>query len=167
MSPGSPPPVLLGWFCSLLPLTARYKYIYLPKYLEMKKRHLILIGIISCIVLVAIYFLTSAIEDLRSKPWLASQMALEQHNEIFCLIQETVDKDKCLSRYAYEFNNSNSCMKIDNAEKRDSCLISLLFLDNKIDCSNVQNGMMRSGCVVAKSYGIAETNISLNIDFDV
>jgi len=134
---------------------------------KMKKWKWILTGAIIFVVLLAIDFSASTIEDLGNDPEWANRLALKHHNDIFCVVQESANKDKCLDKFAYQFNNSNSCMKIENSDKRDVCLISLLFLDNDFDCSRIIEAKLRSACENKDSYDFGRTGGSINVSFDI
>lgn len=112
-------------------------------------------------------FTRSTVEDLRNDPEWANRMALKNHNDIFCVVQESANKDKCLDKFAYQFNSSSSCMKIESSDERDICLISLLFLDNDFDCSRIMETRLRYACENKDSYDFGRTGGSINVSFDI
>ena len=133
----------------------------------MKTRKTISTGIMFVLFLV-IFIAVIMIDNIRNKPWLLTNKAMEDQTDIYCLFQKTaIEKGNCLSKYAYELNSSVSCMKIKNLEKHDLCLMQLLFLDNKIECSDIEGTSLRSGCVAAVTYGISKAGSLENhkIDF--
>ena len=109
-------------------------------------------------------------DNFRSSSSELRKLAIESENDIFCMLQkENTDKEKCLKYYAYHYNSSESCLKIDKQDTRDSCLVSLLFLNNQFECSYIDDAALQSSCEamnqfnLSNGYDISELEVELDI----
>lgn len=122
----------------------------------MKKYQMIFTGV-AVFLLIGVLVVISVFEDARSKPWLLTEKALEDENYFYCLIQkQELDKAKCLDKYAYYYNTTDPCMKIEDLKRRDNCLTGVLFASRDVDfdCSLITNNYTSKACEVGIEYNM-------------
>lgn len=104
-------------------------------------------------LVVAIALAVIAIGDIRSKPWKLNRFAFDFQDDMLCSFHKsTTEQDKCFSVYASRLNSSDSCLNIEDTDKRDHCLIRMLFRGNRLDCEIVSDSYLRSSCESIMKY---------------
>jgi SOS response regulatory protein OraA/RecX len=73
-----------------------------------------------------------------------------------CREQTDLNVDRCIQNIAIEFENAETCSKIENSQIKDDCYMALLLKGNIEVCNNIENLSLKNNCNTIRDIYLIE-----------